>query len=77
VSDKKEKINLQIDGNKYIVDLERPMAEFIKSDLTRLGFELEGDNKIEILVKAYLQKVKERLEIETEVDGVLSTFQEE
>jgi hypothetical protein len=76
MSETKKKINLHIAGNSYMVDLDTHMATFIEEDLSRLGFNFNGDNKIEKLLKAYLQQVKERLETEKALDSMISTFRE-
>ncbi|OQY39038.1 MAG: hypothetical protein B6229_04585 [Spirochaetaceae bacterium 4572_7] len=65
-----KKISLHIGGRKFDVDVDEKFAPFLLQQMTK-DFNVEGNNDLKILLKAYVRKSHELYIQEQEIDKIL------
>jgi len=65
-----KKISLHIGGRKFDVDVDEKFAPFLLQQMIK-DFNVEGNNDLKILLKAYVRKSHELYIQEQEIDKIL------
>ena len=72
-----KKINLNISGKRYAIELEDSLAEFIKEDLKEAGISDSAENSADKLLGAYLRLAKRMSSMDGEINNLIKFFDEE
>ena len=71
-----KKISLKVAGQKYEVELEESLAQFVDHNLNEAGVNLAIDNTPDKLLKAYLRLAKEVCDFEDSIENIINQMEQ-
>ena len=69
-----KKVTLTFNGSRFDIDLEEHFAEFLEKQMAK-DFNLEGNNDMKLLLKAYVGRSYELFKQEKEIQKILQKIE--